>query len=68
MTKLWPYEVSAKKWELKQRRDIENQRRDIENQRRDIAESAETEHLDAATLPNDVVAFGVGFGLIFSPF
>ena len=43
-----------------------------ENQRRDVAESCTN---DVATLPNDVATllhdvatFGVGFGLIFSPF
>ena len=59
MTKLWPYEVSAKTGELQQRRNIENQRRDV-------AESAKTEHLDITTLPNDVATFEVGFGSIFS--
>ena len=75
MTNLWPYEVGAKIGELQQRREVENQHRDVVNQRRDVVnqcrdvvESAETEHLDVAMLPNDVVTFGVGFGTIFSPF
>ena len=37
-------------------------------QRRNVAESAETKHPDVATLLHDVATFGVGFGLIFSPF
>ena len=43
-----------------------SRRCDVENQHRDIAESAETEHLDIATLPNDVATFGIGFGSILS--
>ena len=61
MTKLWPYEVGAKIGELLQHRDVENQCHDV-------VESAETEHLDVVTLPNDVMTFGVGFGWMFSPF
>ena len=61
MTKLWLYEIGVKTGELQQCRDVENQRHDI-------AESAEIEHPDVAMLPNDVTMFGVGFGLIFSPF
>ena len=54
LTKLWPYEVGAKTRELQKRRDL--------------AESAETLQRKVATLPNDVVTFGVGFGSIFRPF
>ena len=58
MTKLWPYEVGAKNIGLQQRRNVENKRRDV----------AEIEHLDVATLLNDVALFGVGFGWIVSLF
>ena len=61
MTKLWSYEVGAKTGDLLQRREVENQRRDV-------AESAETEHPDVTTFPNDVATFEVGFGWIFGPF
>ena len=48
MTKLWSYEVCVKIGELQQRCDV--------------VESAETEHPNVATLPNDVATFGVSFG------
>ena len=54
MTKLWSYEVGIKTEKLLQCRDV--------------VESAETKHLDVATLPNDVATLEVGFGWIFSPF
>ena len=60
MTKLWSYEVGAKTGDLLQRRDFENQRRNV-------AKSAETEHPNIVTLPNDVATFKVGFGWILSP-
>ena len=57
MTKLWPYEVGAK------RGDCSN----VATSRTNL-DVTETEHPDVATLLHDVTTFGVGFGWIFSPF
>ena len=54
MTKLRSYVVGAKTRDLLQRRDV--------------VKSAEIEHSDVTTLPNDVATFGVGFGWGFRPF
>ena len=65
MTKLWSYEVGAKTGKLQQCRDVRT------SQRSNVAtfqRATETQHLDVATLPNDVATLGVDFGWIFSPF